>query len=204
MIKNIVFDFGDVFINLEKSATIRELMKLGVLEVTKEMIDTYQSYEVGGISTEEFVSRFTKLYPHISDQQFVDAWNAILKDFPLHRLKFLKELNAINQFRLFLLSNTNELHISWIQSDWGMDLYNEFKNCFEKFYLSHEIQLRKPNVDIYEFVLQENKLKPEETFFIDDTKENTDTAKQLGIHVWNIDPETEDIVDLRARKEFQL
>tara|TARA_R110002073_G_scaffold8207_7_gene45936 strand:- start:44312 stop:44926 length:615 start_codon:yes stop_codon:yes gene_type:complete len=202
MIKNIVFDFGDVFINLDKEATIRELFQLGVAEITFEMMEVYQLYEVGKLTTTEFVDRFTELYPEISENDFMNAWNAILKDFPLHRLEFLKELQSSNQYRLFLLSNTNDLHISWIQNDWGDLQYNEFKNCFEKFYLSHEIHLRKPNADIYGFVLQQNQLNPEETFFIDDTEENTNTAKKLGIKVWNINPDTEDVVDLLTKKEF--
>ena len=103
-----------------------------------------------------------------------------------------------------LLSNTNDLHISWIIKDWGVELYDEFKNCFEQFYLSHEIGLRKPNANIYEFVLSENNLKAEETFFIDDTYENTYSAQMLGIKTWNIQPETEDVVDLLAQKEFDI
>lgn len=202
MIKNIIFDYGDVFINLDKPATVKELFQLGVEEVTQEMMEVYKHYEVGKITTEEFVSRFTELYPNITEEEFVDAWNAILKDFPLHRLDFIKELAASKHYRLFLLSNTNELHISWIQNDWGMSLYNEFKDCFDRFYLSHEIHMRKPIVDIFEFVLKENGLNPEETIFIDDTKANTDTAASLGIHVWNNNPKTEDVVDLLSRKEF--
>jgi putative hydrolase of the HAD superfamily len=202
MIKNIIFDFGDVFINLEKSATLTELFQLGVTEVTEEMMEVYQLYEIGKITTPEFVSRFTALYPQISEEQFKNAWNAILKDFPLHRLDFLKELAASEKYRLFLLSNTNDLHITWIQDNWGTSLYNEFKDCFEQFYLSHEIHMRKPNADIFEYVLRKNKLKPEETFFIDDTEANTYRASTLGIHVWNNNPETEDVVDLLSRKEF--
>jgi putative hydrolase of the HAD superfamily len=100
------------------------------------------------------------------------------------------------------LSNTNSLHISWIQKTWGAELYSEFKKCFEKFYLSHEIHLRKPNQDIYKFVLNTNRLVPEETFFIDDIEENTTTASTLGINVWNINPACEDVVDLFSQKEF--
>lgn len=203
MIKNLIFDFGDVFINLDKPATFLELQKLGVEEVTDEMLEIAKVYEVGGLSTEEFVNAFTKLYPQVSEQQFIDAWNAILKDFPIHRMDFIKELKVSQKYRLFLLSNTNDLHISWIQRDWQQELYSEFKDQFERFYLSHEINLRKPNKDIFEFVLNENALKPEETLFIDDTQENTDTAKDLGMHVWKLEPATEDVVDLLARKEFQ-
>ncbi|MDT7833010.1 HAD family phosphatase [Flavobacteriaceae bacterium S356] len=202
MIKNIVFDYGDVFINLDKKATAEELAKLGVTEFTDEMRDLCFEYEMGMISTDAFVQTVTKMYPQISREEFIDAWNAILKDFPLHRLEFLKELAASKKYRLFLLSNTNDLHISWIKKDWGEGLYTEFMSYFEKFYLSHEINLRKPDKDIYEFVLRENNLVASETIFIDDTKENTDAAKELGKNVWHIDPETEDIVNLLKRIEF--
>ncbi|CAL2074711.1 HAD-IA family hydrolase [Tenacibaculum sp. 190524A02b] len=201
MIKNIIFDFGDVFINLDKQATYKELAKLGVTEISDEMMQVYYKYEMGLLSTDEFVTFFHDKF-NLDKQSLVNAWNAILLDFPLHRLEFLKELAENKQYRLFLLSNTNDLHITWIQNDWGQKLYNEFKNCFEKFYLSHEIHLRKPNQDIYEFVLKENELKAEETFFIDDTDENTLAAKDLGIKIWNIIPGEEDVTKLLDRKEF--
>ena len=202
MIKNIVFDFGDIFINLDKEATFVELEKQGVLEITEEMTEVAKQYEVGAITTEDFTQFFHKEFK-IPKTDLVNAWNAILLDFPLYRLSFLKELAASKKYRLFLLSNTNDLHISWIQVHWGSELYTEFKNCFEQFYLSHEINLRKPNADIYEFVLEKNQLIAEETFFIDDTEENTRAAEKLGIKTWNLIPGEEDIVDLLTRKEFK-
>ena len=75
-------------------------------------------------------------------------------------------------------------------------MYKRFKNCFDQFYLSHEINLRKPDTSIYEFVLNENKLEASTCFFVDDTKENTEAATQLGIHTWNNDPEKDDITNL--------
>ncbi len=201
MIKNIIFDFGDVFINLDKQATYREIAKLGVTEVNEQMMQVYYKYEMGLMTTDEFVSVFHDEFS-IAKKDLIDAWNAILLDFPLHRLQFLKELSASKKYRLFLLSNTNDLHISWIKNEWGNELYTEFKECYEQFYLSHEINLRKPNTNIYEFVLNENDLKAEETYFIDDTKENTDAANSLGIHVWNINPEKEDVVNLLNQQNF--
>lgn len=202
MIKNIIFDFGDIFLNLDKNATFVVLEKLGVNEITDEMMSIAYQYEKGEITTDNFVNYFNDTFD-ISKEELVFAWNAILLDFPNHRLQFLKQLAASKKYRLFLLSNTNELHISWVQNQWGKELYTEFKNCFEQFYLSHEIHFRKPNSDIFEFVLQENKLNATETFFIDDTKENTDTAKKLGIQTWNLVPGKEDIVDLVTKKEFK-
>ena len=200
MIKNIIFDFGDIFINLDKSATLRELEKFGITEVSNEAWEVVYQYEMGFITTEKFTTYFFNEFK-IPKEDLVFAWNSILLDFPLNRLKFIKDLAKKKEYRLFLLSNTNDLHISWIKNDWGMDLYNEFKNCFEKFYLSHEIHFRKPNADIYEFVLNENNLKAEESLFIDDTKENTDTANALAINTWHLIPGKDDVVELFTKKE---
>ena len=202
MIKNIVFDFGDVFINLDKEATFKKLKELGVKEFTIELLELAKQYEMGMITTQEFVNTFKSYFPSISETDFKNAWNSMLLDFPLYRLSFLKLLANSKKYRIFLLSNTNDLHISWIQKTWGRKLFSEFKNCFEKFYLSHEINLRKPNKNIYEFVIESNKLKPEETFFVDDTEENTVVANKLGIKTWQLNPNSEDVVDLFSKKEF--
>jgi putative hydrolase of the HAD superfamily len=201
MIKNIIFDFGDIFINLDKEATINALAKFGIREIDEESMKVVYQYEEGKISTEDFVAFFSKQFK-IAKEDVIVAWNAILLNFPIHRLAFLKELTESKKHRLFLLSNTNDLHISWIQNNWGNKMYQEFKNCFEQFYLSHEINFRKPNSEIYEFVLQENNLKAVETFFIDDLKENTNAAEILGIKTWNLIPGKEDVVNLLTKKEL--
>ena len=136
-----------------------------------------------------------RFFPH-----FPIPTTAILLDFPAHRLKFIQELAKNANYNLFLLSNTNELHISWIQENWGMPLYNTFKNCFGYFYLSHE--MKKPNAIIFEYILKEHSLVPLETLFIDDTKENTDAAKLLGIQTWNLIPGQDDIIHLFNQKQF--
>jgi FMN phosphatase YigB (HAD superfamily) len=200
MIKNLIFDFGDIFINLDKKATLNALAKQGVSEITDAMIAVYHQYEKGEITTEDFIYFFyDKL--HISKADLILAWNAVLLDFPKNRLEFLRELAESKKYRLFLLSNTNDLHISWIQNSLGLNFYNTFKNCFEQFYLSHEIHFRKPDLDIYEFVLKENNLKPEETLFVDDLKENTVAANTLGMHTWNLIPGEEEVVSLFSKKQ---
>jgi len=195
MIKNIVFDFGDIFINLDKKLFAEELQKLQISQESEEILPILQQYEIGLISTEKFLVFFEEKL-NVSQASLIKAWNSILLDFPQNRLSFIQELANNKKYRLFLLSNTNDLHISWIKNNWGMALYNAFKNCFEQFYLSHEINLRKPNNNIYEFVLNTNNLITEETLFIDDTKENTTAAKALGIHIWNLKPGKEDVLEL--------
>lgn len=201
MIKTILFDFGDVFLNLDKAATLRELQQLGVNDFSEEMLQWNTSYETGLLDSEGFISNYQKSFPNVSKEALLNAWNAILLDFPKHRLDFLQELANEIKYQCILLSNTNEIHIDWVMEN--IPHFDAFKACFTAFYLSHEIQLRKPNKDVYEFILKNHNLKPEEVFFIDDTKENTDAAKSLGIHVWNIDPAKEDITQLLQRKEFQ-
>jgi len=194
-IKNIIFDFGDIFINLDKIGAMSKALELfEVKEFTPQMIQVNMDYEKGLITTEAFIKFYTTAYPNISKTKIIESWNCMLLDFPLHRLDFIKRVSK--KYRCFLSSNTNELHIDWIKNDWGMELYNDFKNCFEQFYLSHEMNMRKPDANIYEFVLNENNLIASETLFIDDTEENTDTSTALGIHSWNLIPGKEEIIDL--------
>ena len=198
MIKNIVFDFGDIFINLDKKLFAEELQKIHISQESEEMLPILQQYEMGLVSTDKFLTFFEERL-NVSQDKLKRAWNSILLDFPKERLRFIQNLSESKKYRLFLLSNTNDLHISWIQQNWGMEQYNAFKICFEQFYLSHEINLRKPNNNIYEFVLTSNDLEPKETLFIDDTKENTDAAKALGIHIWNLKPGKEDVLELLTK-----
>jgi putative hydrolase of the HAD superfamily len=198
-IRNIIFDFGDIFINLDKPATLEGLKKFGFDHPTPEMQDLAQHYEKGLISTAYFEENLGRLIPKASPEQIRGAWNAILKDIPQRRLAFLKELKAQKKYRLFLLSNTNELHIQWVQQDMGGMAYQDFKHQFDHFYLSYQMGKRKPDAEIYQQVLDEQSLLPEETLFIDDSEDNTIAAARLGIRTWHLQVGKEDIVDLPKR-----
>jgi FMN phosphatase YigB (HAD superfamily) len=200
MIKNIIFDFGDIFINLDKEIIFREIERFGgSIDLSPEIIELNHRYEVGAISAEEFVNGLKAIYPNASTDEIRRIWNGMLLDFPDERLNFIENLASENSYRLFLLSNTNDMHIPHVVEKMGSKKFNRFRNCFEQFYLSHEIHLRKPDAEIYNFVLQENRLKAKETFFIDDTKENTDAAEMLGIHCWNLKVGTDDIIHLKTK-----
>lgn len=204
MIKNIILDFGDVFINLDKEVVFREIPKWGGNGFTTELWALNETYEVGGISSEEFVQELQSAFPKASADQIIATWNAMLLDFPDERLDFIEALAQENQYRLFLLSNTNALHIPHVEQKMGTQKYFRFKNSFEQFYLSHEIHLRKPNAEIFQFVLDENGLLPEETFFVDDTTENTEAAEKMGIHTWNLKVGQEDVLQLKSKLQDAL
>lgn len=201
MIKTIIFDFGDVFINLDKAATGRELERREMLEFSEELLKINREYEKGLLSSKEFISSFQKNYSHLTASDITTAWNAILLDFPKHRLEFIRTLASEKNYQLILLSNTNEIHIDWVREN--VPFFEEFRNYFDAFYLSQEINMRKPEPSIFTYVLERHDLDPRETLFIDDTKENTEAASDLGIHTWNLDPVKDDVVDLfRIKKDL--
>ncbi len=194
MIKTIIFDFGDVFINLDKPATFRELKKLNIEEFPEDILHINKDYEMGLVSTESFITSYIDTYSSLTSEKMTTAWNSILMDFPKYRFQFIKKLSEEKNYKLILLSNTNEIHIDWIKEK--VPFFEEFKSCFNAFYLSHEISLRKPNLDIFKYVLNKHHLEAEECLFIDDTLENTEAAEKLGIHTWNLEPTREDVIDL--------
>ncbi|QXP78358.1 MULTISPECIES: HAD family hydrolase [Winogradskyella] len=199
-IKTLIFDFGDVFINLDKQGAMQNALDLFQIEaLDAEMNATNELYEVGKISTSEFVDFYKSKFSNIEETQLIDVWNSILKDFPKYRLEFIQNLAEQKKYTLILLSNTNDLHIDSVKST--TPFFQEFKACFDVFYLSQEIHFRKPNTDIFEFVLKENNLIANECLFIDDTKDNTDTAAAMGFHTWNIDETKEDIITLFETKK---
>jgi putative hydrolase of the HAD superfamily len=194
MIDTIIFDFGDIFINLNKQGTISGLQKLGLKEWNAELDRLNLLFETGDISYDDFVGGFQKQLPNASIEEILEAWNAVLADFPSYRLDFVKELSK--KYRLFLLSNTDSIHIATFEKTVGVPFYTDFYNCFEKVHFSFEIGKRKPNANSYQHLIDEHNLVPEKTLFVDDKKENTDAAAVLGLHVWNLQVGQEDVVDL--------
>lgn len=195
MIKAIIFDFGNVFLNLDIEKGIKDSLKYFKIDsLTDEMLTYNHLYEKGLISTETFLGFYSNRFPKLSHHSLIQLWNSILKDFPKHRLKFLQNLAREKKYKLILLSNTNELHIDWVKTN--IPDYEIFKNCFDAFYLSHEIGLRKPESSIFKFVLNKNHFMAHECLFIDDTKEHILSASKMGIQTWNINPKTDDITEL--------
>jgi glucose-1-phosphatase len=199
MINTIIFDFGNVFINLDIEDAIKKTHEaFEINALSEEMVAFNSFYEQGLISTDEFIEFYIENFPKQTKDELIAIWNIMLKDFPKHRLEFLQKLKKENKYKLILLSNTNELHIECIKKN--VPFYNEFKACFDAYYLSQEINLRKPNKDIFEFVLTENNINANHCLFIDDNKANIITANDLGFKTWHITPYKEDVVNLFKTK----
>lgn len=194
MIDSIVFDFGDVFINLDKQATPLALKKLGLTEWSSTIDSLNFNFEKGLITRTEFLAGLNNLVPKASPEEVLAAWNAVLLDFPMYRLEFLEELSK--NYTLFLLSNTDSIHINHFKEKEGEVFYNRFYNCFEKVYFSYDLGKRKPEVEIYHYVINENNLIPEKTLFVDDNLDNIEGAKKIGLQVWHLQKGKEDVIEL--------
>jgi glucose-1-phosphatase len=184
-IKNLIFDLGGVIINLDTGATVKALSQLGKLTndetVSIYSLEFFKNYEKGLISDEDFRNQLQLKLNHCSAAELTTAWNSMLLDIPPARLELLRWLRK--EYRMFLLSNTNQIHINQVniilKDVCGAE---DFSHFFDKAYYSHQIKMRKPDTEIYKHVLEENELTAEETLFIDDNAENLRGAEQLGIN----------------------
>jgi putative hydrolase of the HAD superfamily len=185
-IKHIIFDLGGVLLNLDHKRTQDAFADLGLMNFEEVWGNVKQSplfddFEVGKISREDFIASIRSISRiQASDGQIVEAWNALLRDFPIRRLQILQQLRI--HYDLLLLSNTNELH----EEAFNKILMNangipNIGVFFDKVYLSHRMGMRKPNPKIFERVLNENQLQPIHTLFIDDYLPNVEVANELGI-----------------------
>jgi glucose-1-phosphatase len=202
MINTIIFDFGDIFINLEKETQIEAFKKLGLNGPNDELIEANDQFEKGELTELQFLETFNKFIPNASLEEIRTAWNTIIGEFPLYRLEFLQLLS--HKYKLFLLTNTDEIHISRFEHKVGISFFSDFYQCFEKVYYSYEMGMRKPDPAVFSFIMNKNDLSPKRTLFIDDKKTNTDAAASLGLHVWNLKVGEEDVVDLFQKKELPL
>jgi glucose-1-phosphatase len=185
-IKNIIFDLGGVLINIDYHKTIDAFKALGIVDFDKMYSQTtanllFENLETGKITEEEFYTAIkqTTAAP-ISSHQIQTAWNAILQEFRPQSIAYLKTL-SIN-YNLYLLSNTNSIHQTAFNNLFATTFNGKHLNTyFKKAYYSHQINLRKPNKNSYEFVLANANLIAKETLFIDDSKINMPAANELGI-----------------------
>ncbi len=186
-LRNIIFDFGNVLFDLDLPRIEQHFRRYWGehFEATQAKLlrdNLFDLYETGGISTGEFIATLCVASPvTLTEQQVTDAWNAIFIEMTAERFERLLELRK--KYKVFLLSNINDLHERWI-ADYLLREHQieDFETrYFDGVYYSHLIRLRKPNRDIYEYVLADAELVPEETLFIDDLSMNVEAAKTLGI-----------------------
>lgn len=190
-IKNIIFDLGNVIINIDFDLTYAAFEKIthkNLKQVYQDFEDQqiWERYELGDLSNDAFIQLLREaLEINANDQKIIEAWNALLLDIPQNRIDKLRELRK--KYRLFILSNTSDLHIldvnRILKESTGVD---DLKELVEVAYYSYEMELRKPGVAIYNRVLEESNLIASETLFLDDNLDNVLGADKVGLNTIHV------------------
>lgn len=185
----IIFDLGGVIINICYGNTVKEFSHLCGFDAShfytqKNQTDLFDQYEMGRISSNEFKEELGKLLGSstISDDELERAWNAMLLDIPQDRIHWLREVSQTK--RIFLLSNTNEIHklaFDQIFSETFSQEIDKLEDLFEATYFSHLIGDRKPHPSIFKTVISENCLTAHRTLFIDDSIQHIQGAQSVGL-----------------------
>lgn len=199
----IIFDLGGVIINLDYQLTIEAFKKLGIdnfeeMYTQAKQNNLFDDYETGKISSQHFINSLLPFLPSgTSANKVVHAWNAMILDFPKKRLELLDQLNS--KYRVFLLSNTNDIHLQAVNRSLANTTDRKLESYFEKVYLSHEVKLRKPHKEIFELVCREQNLNPATTIFIDDTIGHVNGANSIGLQgIHLIDKTIEEMFDVEC------
>lgn len=181
-ISAIIFDLGGVILDIDQERTIRRFNKLGVdLEEINIQSPLFNHYERGTINSLDFIHTLrTALKGNVTTEQIVDAWNAMLLEIPKERFRYIEKLRK--KYKVYLLSNTNELHMDafydYIGKTYGVAYW---ESLFDEIFLSYKMGSRKPEEDCFLHVCQKINLAPQECLFIDDSVMNIRGAEYVGM-----------------------
>ena len=187
--KNIIFDLGNVLVKLNPEGCIGAFKAIGMGELVdsnpqSEGMKLMSKLGVGMITTEEFCEAARKLTEtDVTNEEIIDAANKMLVEIPDDTKERLLQLKKAG-YRLFLLSNTIDVHWDYCVEHLFPYLNHGVEDYFEYCFLSQRMHLAKPNACIYEEVIRQANIHPDETLFIDDLKENCEAAEKLGIHTF--------------------
>lgn len=192
-IKNIIFDFGGVFIDVDYKRTEQAFINAGITNFQdfysqQSASPLFEDLEKGNVAEDEFYKKFRQATGvDLSNEKITTCWNSILGHYYPEAIKKAKELKK--KYRLFLFSNTNSIHykcfIQIYRQQFGKE---DFNSLFEKTYYSHEAGVRKPYPESYKWVLNDAGIIAAETLFIDDTKTNIEGAEKAGLQTIHLKP----------------
>lgn len=192
-IDNIIFDLGGVILTLDMPLAEQKFTTLGVKNYNElfrsgNVSSFFKDYEIGRITNARFLDELRELAGlPVTDEDLTAAWNAMLGYFPEERIILLNELKS--KYRLFLFSNTNAIHVDAFRNIYSKAFNNAyFDDHFEKAYYSQVLGMRKPDKTSYQYIIDENKLDPSRTVFIDDSLPNIEGAISAGLKGIHIKP----------------
>ena len=185
MIRNIVFDLGGVIMTICQEEAIKRFKSIGLKNVENYLnpytqTDIFGDIEEGKISAEQFREKLSELIgKEVTYEECKFAWLGYRQDVPLRNLDILRKLK-VQGYKLILLSNTNPFMMSWGLSGEFDGNGNSLESYFDSLYLSYKLGVMKPNKKIFQYIIDNEKIQPGESLFIDDGERNINTARLLG------------------------
>jgi putative hydrolase of the HAD superfamily len=183
-IKNIVFDFGGVIADTNRDAAVRKFKEIGIGNI-EEFIDPYRQkglfrkIEDGSMSREDFYREICRLTgKNVAPEDIDQGWLDFLMPVEQRKLDHILELRKT--YTIMLLSNTNEIIMSWASSEKFSPAGKPLYYYFDEMYLSYKMGCMKPDAEIFNIMINSSGIRPAETFFIDDSEANIATAETLG------------------------
>ena len=187
MIRNVVFDLGGVIMTIDQNEALRRFKALGLADAERHLDPYTQTgifgdLEEGKITAEDFRTGLSRLIGReVTNDECKHAWLGYRKDVPQRNLDTLKDLRS-KGYRLILLSNTNPFMMSWALSkdfDGGKASLEDY---FDSLYLSYKVGVMKPNPEFFKNLLDNEKINPAESLFVDDGPRNIESACRLGFN----------------------
>ena len=185
MIRNIVFDLGGVIMTICQEEAIKRFKSIGLKNVEDYLnpytqTDIFGDIEEGKISAEQFRAKLSELIgKEVTYEECKFAWLGYRQDVPLRNLDILRKLK-VQGYKLILLSNTNPFMMSWGLSGEFDGNGNSLESYFDSLYLSYKLGVMKPNKKIFQYIIDNEKIQPGESLFIDDGERNINAARLLG------------------------
>lgn len=187
-IKQVIFDLGGVVLHLDRSEAVRRFQSMGIDDAQK-MLDAYHQngvflqVEDGTLDAEQFIDRLRKMAgKELSYQAVAHGWLGFIREVPLYKLEYIRELRK--KYGVYLLSNTNPFVMNWARSTDFTPQGNPITDFFDRLYASYELKMVKPDPAIFEYILKDAAIDPEETLFLDDGEANVCEAARFGIRVY--------------------
>ncbi|MFZ4591466.1 MAG: HAD family hydrolase [Ignavibacteria bacterium] len=180
-VRNIIFDLGNTLVYFDFSYFYNGIAerekKLSGIKLKKYILDNRFDHKLmtGRIAHKEFFRKLKKKFDlKIGYNDFIYFYSDIFWANS-NMKRFLEKISRIKKYRLFLLSNTDSPHITFIDNNFP------FVKILKKRVLSYKVNMAKPNKRIFKLTLEKFNLIPEETVLIDDMKDNIVSAQSLGI-----------------------
>ena len=185
-VKALLFDLGGVIVNLDYHKTINAFDALGVANTESlynqfNQTEIFDGFETGSLTGKEFIDLMKHQIPtYSSESEIKKAWNAMILGFEEAKLKQIKKYSE--KIPCYLLSNTNEIHLEYIQTLLGEMPFKNLELLFNKCYYSHIIGKRKPHKETFEWVLNDMGYAAEDVLFIEDSPQHIEGAKTINLN----------------------